>query len=109
MTQPGEQRAGELDAPPDPHLPNNINALPQALLHQIFGQLGPKELARCTATCRFWKELSGDEGSNALWQVRSAAAPRFDARPAGFHCHMSLLLLSQYLVTDGCSVSPQPG
>lgn len=46
----------------------HINHLPPALLHSIFGHLGPRDLAAVSVVCQLWRDLNTDKAANKQWK-----------------------------------------
>jgi hypothetical protein len=47
---------------------HHINNLPPAILHGIFGHLGPRELCAVSAVCSHWRQLNQDKAANGVWK-----------------------------------------
>lgn len=39
-----------------------------AILHGIFGHLGPRDLCVVSATCQLWRKLNQDKAANGVWK-----------------------------------------
>lgn len=46
----------------------HVNNLPPAILHGIFGHLGPRDLCVVSATCQHWRALNQDKASREQWK-----------------------------------------
>ena len=46
----------------------HVNNLPPAILHGIFGHLGPRDLCVVSATCQLWRALNQDKGAREQWK-----------------------------------------
>jgi hypothetical protein len=47
---------------------HHVNNLPPAILHGIFGHLGPRDLCVVSATCQLWRKLNQDKAANGVWK-----------------------------------------
>lgn len=50
------------------HQQHHINNLPPAILHGVFGHLGPRDLATVSTVCQLWRQLNGDSAANLQWR-----------------------------------------
>lgn len=47
---------------------HHLNNLPPAILHGVFGHLGPRDLCAVSATCQLWRTLNQDKAAREQWK-----------------------------------------